>query len=193
MNIEVILKWRRQQIQTKSSTRTKALMFPTIAMPSQWIGGGVVDTSCNDHAIALLVTLGNQIHDKQDAHYDQSQRSWLRWIKMLVHVMLSSWTAQNLWPKFQEEMVEGQLIGCARSIWRSTQTMPMAGNTELGERKEWPNLGTPLGEKPSSDVYRLALTHRRRKRRIELGSIWGLPRHLYRPFYVTSPYIVTFF
>ena len=75
MNIEVILKWRRQQIQTKSSTKTKALMFPTIAMPSQWIGGGVVDTSCNDHAIALLVTLGKQIHDKQDAHYDQSQRS----------------------------------------------------------------------------------------------------------------------
>ena len=50
-------------------------MFPTIAMPSQWIGGGVVDTSCNDHAIALLVTLGNQIHDNQDAHYDQSQGS----------------------------------------------------------------------------------------------------------------------
>ena len=72
MNIEVILKWRRQQIQTKSS---KALMFPTIAMPSQWIGGGVVDTSCNDHAIALLVTLGKQIHDKQDAHSDQSQGS----------------------------------------------------------------------------------------------------------------------
>ena len=69
MNIEVILKWRRQQIQFK------ALMFPTIAMPSQWIGGGVVDTSCNDHAIALLVTLGNQIHDNQDAHYDQSQGS----------------------------------------------------------------------------------------------------------------------
>ena len=75
MNIEVILTWRRQQIQTKSSTKTKALMFPTIAMPSQWIGGGVVDTSCNDHAIALLVTLGNQIHDNQDAHYDQSQGS----------------------------------------------------------------------------------------------------------------------
>ena len=72
MNIEVILKWRRQQIQTKSSTKTKALMFPTIAMPSQWIGGGVVDTSCNDHAIALLVTLGKQIHDKQDAHYDRA-------------------------------------------------------------------------------------------------------------------------
>ena len=72
MNIEVILKWRRQQIQSKNSTRTKALMFPTIAMPSQWIGGGVVDTSCNDHAIALLVTLGKQIHDKHDAHYDQS-------------------------------------------------------------------------------------------------------------------------
>ena len=75
MNIEVILKWRRQQIQTKSSTKAKALMFPTIAMPSQWIGGGVVDTSCNDHAIALLVTLSNQILDNQDAHYDQSQGS----------------------------------------------------------------------------------------------------------------------